>query len=150
MKQIALVASTFALSILVAACGEDGPPASDAEACMLLEGSAFTPVTATVGRDALTPSVATGMAYTATLPASGIGYLKLDASASSYVAYLDRDVALIALEGAGTPAAVSTTKSSEACVTIKARHAFTLAAGTVYLGVGPDAGGPVHLVIEGS
>jgi hypothetical protein len=141
-------ACALAFVVTAAACGEDAPPANDAEACMQLEGGAFTTVTAVVARDSTTPTVTADTAYTATLPASGIGYVRFEASSASYVVYLDRDVALIALEGAGTPATISTAKSSEACVTIKARHAFKLGAGTAYLGLGPDAGGPVNVVIK--
>ena len=142
--------TTIALALMFAAtaCGEDAPPEIDAEACALLEASTFTAVTATASRDSGTPAVTAGPAFTVTLPASGIGYVRFDAAAAaSYVVFLDRSVPLIALEGAGTPATVTTANTSAACVTIQARHAFRLAAGTAYLGLGPDAAGPVNLVI---
>lgn len=140
-------ALALALVVVVAACGDDPPPAIDADACAALEMGPFTTLTATASRDNTTPAVTAGAAFTATLPASGIGYVRFEAEAARYVVFLDRDVAMIALEGAGTPAAVTTAKSSEACVTIKARHTVTLAAGTAHLGLGPDAGGPVNLTV---
>lgn len=143
-------ALTVVAVLVLSACGEDPPPASDADACMQLEMGPYTQVTASTSRDVTTPAVADdGNSYTVTLTASGFGYVRLDASAGTYVVYLDRGLAVNALEGAGTPAAVSSATSSAACTTIQGRHQVTLGAGAVYIGLMSDGGGPVNLVVAG-
>jgi hypothetical protein len=139
------------LVVTLIACGDDPPSAGDVTACGALEMGPYVTVTATVSKDTFTPPVLSdAQAYTITLPASGIGYVKFEAtSARDHVVYLDRDVPLMAQTSAS--AAIppkSTAKSSDACPTIKGRYAFPLAVGVNYVGVGPDAGGPVNLVID--
>lgn len=145
-------AAAYALVLAtLAACGDDPPPAGDVTACGALEMGPYVPVTATVSKDTFTPPVLSdAQAYTITLPATGIGYVKFEAtSARDHVMYLDRDVPLMAQTSTSmTIAAKSSAKSSDACVTIKGRYTFALAAGLNYLGVGPDATGPVNLVID--
>jgi hypothetical protein len=137
----------FALGAL-AACGEDPPPASDTDACALLEMGPYTQITATTSRDSGTPAVADdGNAYTVTLTASGFAYVKLEATAGKHTVYLDRTLTVNALEGAGTPATLSSATSSGACTTIMGRHEVTFAAGTVYLGLMSDGGAPVNVVV---
>lgn len=115
---------------------------------MALEMGPYAQITATTSRDISTPAVADdGKAYTVTLTASGFGYVKLEATSGKHVVYLDRGLMVNALEGAGTPASVSSGTSSDACATIKGRHEVTLAAGTVYLGLMSDGGAPVNLVV---
>lgn len=140
---------TLVIALLaLAACGEDPPPASDTDACMQLEMGPYMQVAATTSRDNSTPAVADdGNAYTVTLTASGFGYVKLDATAGTHVLYLDRALMVNALEGAGTPATVSSATSSAACATIMGRHEVTLAAGTAYIGLMSDGGAPVNLVV---
>lgn len=146
--------TAVALSLLLAtlaACGDDPPPAGDVAACGALDMGPYVAVTATVSKDTFTPAVLSdAQAYTITLPATGIGYVKFEAtSARDHIMYLDRDVPLMAQTSAS--AAIppkSTAKTSDACVTIKGRYAFPLAVGVNYVGVGPDAGGPVNLVID--
>jgi len=142
---LALALATFA------ACGDDPPPAGDVTACGALEMGPYVTVTATISKDNGTPAVLSdAQAYTITLPATGIGYVKFEAtSAREHVMFLDRDVPLMAQTSAS--AAIppkSTAKSSDACPTIKGRYAFPLAVGVNYVGIGPDAGGPVNLVID--
>lgn len=148
--KLVLLASLVAW-VSLAACGEDPPPpASDAEACTALEGGPYTAVTATVARDASTPAIAgDGAAYTVTLTASGFGYVKLAATAGTYVLYLDRALTVNALEGAGTPAVLTSATSSDACATVKGRHEVALSSGTVYVGLMSDGGAPVNLVVAG-
>ncbi len=145
-------AAAFVLVLAtLAACGDDPPPESDVTACGALEMGPYVPVTATVSKDTFTPPVQSdAQAYTITMPATGIGYIKFDAtSGRDHVMYLDRDVPLMAQTSASmTIAAKSSAKSSDACVTIKGRYTFALPAGVNYLGVGPDAGGPVNLVVD--
>ncbi|GEM_PF-6496472 len=141
-------ASLVVALVAVTACGEDPPPASDTDACMQLEMGPYTQLSATTSRDVSTPTVADdGNAYTVTLTGSGFGYVKIDATAGRYVFYLDRGLMVNALEGAGTPATVSSATSSDACTTIKGRHEVTLGAGAVYLGLMSDGGAPVNLVV---
>lgn len=134
--------------VALAACGEDPPPASEAEACAAIEMGPYMQIAATTSRDISTPAVADNAnAYTVTLTASGFGYVKVEATAGKHIFYLDRNLGVNALEGAGTPASVSSGTSSEACATIKGRHEVTLAAGTVYFGLMSDGGAPVNLVL---
>lgn len=134
--------------LALAACSEDPPPASDTDACMQLEMGPYTAITATTSRDISTPSVADdGMAYTVTLTANGFGYVKFAASAGKHVFYTDRMLMVNALEGAGTPASVSSASSSGACATIKGRYEVTLMAGTMYFGLMSDGGAPVNVVV---
>lgn len=136
------------LVMTLAACGEEPPPASDTDACMALEMGPYAAITATTSRDNGTPAVADdGMAYTVTLTASGFGYVKLEATAGTHVVYLDRGLMVNALEGAGTPATVSSATSSDACATIKGRNEVTLAAGTAFIGLQSDGGAPVNVVV---
>jgi hypothetical protein len=117
---------------------------------MQLEMGPYTPITATTSRDNGTPAVADdGNAYTVTLTASGFGYVRVDSTGGSYIVYLDRNLMVNALEGAGTPANVSSATSSEACGTIKGRHEVTLGAGAVYIGLMSDGGAPVNVVVAG-
>jgi hypothetical protein len=103
---------------------------------------------ATTSRDSGTPAIAdNGNAYTVTLTANGFGYVKLDATAGKHVVYLDRGLMVNALEGAGTPATLSSATSSGACATIMGRHEVTLAAGTAYIGLMSDGGAPVNVVV---
>jgi hypothetical protein len=135
----------------LAACGEDPPPEGDATACGGLEMGPYVAVTATGFKDSATPSILSdARAYTITLPASGIGYIAFEATSSrDHVVFVDRDVPVMAQTSASmTIAAKSSAKSSAACATIKGRHVFNLSVGKNYLGVGPDAGGPVNLVID--
>ncbi len=135
-------------ALALAACGEDPPPASDTDACAQLEMGPYTQVAASVSRDNNTPAVADdGNAYTVTLTASGFGYVRLDSTGGKYVVYLDRGLTVNALEGAGTPANVSSASSSEACAAIKGRHEVTLGSGAVYVGLMSDGGAPVNLVV---
>ncbi|MDB4961805.1 MAG: hypothetical protein JWP01_1804 [Myxococcales bacterium] len=137
--------------VSLAACGEDPPPEGDATACGALEMGPYVAVTAAVGKDTSTPAILSdAQAYTITLPASGIGYVAFEAtSARDHVVFVDRDVPVTAQTSTSmTIAAKSSAKSSDACVTIKGRYVFNLAAGKNYLGVGPDAGGPVNVVID--
>lgn len=148
MKTAAALALVLAT---LAACGDDPPPAEDVTACAALEMGPYVPVVAKISKDTSTPAVLSdAQSYTITLPATGIGYVKFDAtSARDHIMYLDRDVPLMAQTSAS--AAVppkSTAKSSDACPTIKGRYVFTLAAGVGYLGLGPDPGGSVNLVID--
>ena len=148
MKTAAALALVLAT---LAACGDDPPSAGDVTACGALEMGPYVPVTAAISKDSGTPVVLSdAQAYTITLPATGIGYVKFDAtSGRDHVVYLDRDVPLMAQTSASmTIAAKSSAKSSDACVTIKGRYTFALSAGVNYVGVGPDAGGPVNLVID--
>jgi hypothetical protein len=148
MKTAAAIALVLATLV---ACGDDPPPASDVTACAALEMGPYVPVTAAISKDTGTPAVLSdAQAYTITLPASGIGYLKFDAtSGRDHVVYVDRDVKVVAQTSASAAIpAKSTAKSSDACVTIKGRYTFTLAAGVNYIGLGPDAGGPVNIVID--
>jgi hypothetical protein len=140
---------TLLVAVLVlAACGDDPPPASDTDACAQLEMGPYAPITATVARDQRTPAIADdGNAYTVTLTQSGFGYVKLAASAGTYVFYLDRGVMVNALEGAGTPATLSSATSSDACATIQGRHQVTLQSGDAYIGLMADGGAPVNLVV---
>ncbi len=148
MKTAAALALVLAT---LAACGDDPPPASDVTACAALEMGPYVPVTAAISKDSGTPAVLSdAQAYTITLPASGIGYLKFDAtSGRDHVVYVDRDVKVVAQTSASAAIpAKSSAKSSDACVTIKGRYTFALATGVNYIGVGPDAGGPVNIVID--
>lgn len=145
-------AAALALALVtLAACGDDPPPAGDTTACGALEMGPYVTVTATISKDNFTPAVLSdAQAYTITLPATGIGYVKFEATtAREHVVFVDRDVPVQAQTAASAAIpAKSSAKSSDACVTIKGRYAFALAVGVNYLGVGPDAGGPVNLVID--
>ena len=148
MKTAAAVALALAM---FAACGDDPPPASDVTACGALEMGPYVPVTAVISKDTGTPAVKSdAQAYTITLPATGIGYVKFEATSSrDHVVYLDRDVPVMAQTSASAAIAVkNSAKSSDACATIKGRYTFTLATGVNYFGVGPDAGGPVNIVVD--
>jgi hypothetical protein len=147
MKTAAALALVLATS---AACSEE-TPAIDADACAHLEMGPYVPVTATVSKDTGTPAILSdAQAYTLTLPATGIGYVKFEApSTRDFVVFVDRDVPVMAQTSASAAiSAKSTAKTSEACATIKGRYAFKLTAGVNYLGFGPDAGGPVNASIE--
>lgn len=140
-----------AVMIVAAACGEDEPPASDVEGCEHLEMGPYVPLTATTFKDNQTPAVANDhMAYTLTLPATGIGYVRFAAAdATDYTMFLDRNVAFAVQDAASMPVALEdSATSSPACTTIMGRHTVPLGVGTYYLALGPDAGGPVNLVIE--
>jgi hypothetical protein len=147
-----LVLSLASLALgSLAACGEDPPPENDATACGSLEMGPYVAVIATGFKDSNTPAIKSdAQAYTITLPATGIGYVVFEAtSARDHVVFVDRDVPVMAQTSTSmTVAAKSSAKSSDACVTIKGRYVFNLAVGKNYLGVGPDAGGPVHVVID--
>lgn len=140
---------TLCFSLLaLAACSDDPPPASDADACTQLEMGPYMQITATVSRDQNTATVADdGSAYTVTLTQNGFGYVRVTSTGGKYVFYLDRGLVVNALEGAGTPAALSSATSSDACGTIKGRHEVTLGAGDVYFGLMADGGAPVNLVL---
>ena len=109
----------------------------------------YVAITATTSRDGSTPVVAAdAKAYTVTLTATGFGYVKFAASAGAHTLYLDRGVMVSALEGAGTPATLSSATGSDACAAIKGRHGVTLGAGTVFFGLASDGGAPVNLVVD--
>lgn len=151
MKIAACLVLALSMFATLGACGDDPPPAGDTDACGALEMGPYVTVTATVSKDTFTPAVLSDkQSYTITLPASGIGYLKFDATtAREHVVYVDRDVPIQAQTGASAAIpANSSAKSSGACATIKGRYAFSLMVGVNYVGVGPDAGGPVNLVID--
>jgi hypothetical protein len=139
--------------IPLVACGEDGPPAVDTEGCEHLEMGPYAPITATVAKDAATPQVAADhKSYTVTLPATGIGYVAFQSPAvMDFVFFLDRDVPFAVQTSTSMPVTIETTeKSSAACTTIKGKYTVPLGVGTFYVGLGPDSGGPVNVVVEES
>lgn len=145
------LAALAALTLVAAACGDDPPPDSDVDGCTHLEFGPYTAVTATVGKDIQTPTIRSDeSAFTVTLPASGIGYVKFEATeAREFVAVLDRDVPFQVQTSASAPVTLtSSAKSSAACTTIKGRYSFTLPIGSNFIGIGPDANGPVNVAIE--
>lgn len=140
----------FVILIPLAACGGTGENI-DAEGCRYLEAGPFTAVTAGAAMDPTAPPiVADTGAYTVALPASGVGYLAFDSpDDTEYAVFTDRTVTVAAFTPAGTaiPASASSTSAS-ACTIIHGRHIIELPVGRFYFGLGPDAGGPVDLVLR--
>jgi hypothetical protein len=138
------------LLLVVAACGSPGQDIDQA-GCQYLEAGPFTPVTAGTARDATAPAIATDhRAYTTTLPAAGTGYLQFDSlDDTEYAAFLDRMVwlAVLACAGVAIPPSAIGTRSRE-CTTVMGRYIVELPVAQFYIALGPDAGGPVNLVIE--
>ena len=136
--------------LLVAACGGTGANI-DREGCTFLDGGPFTAVTAGAAMDATAPAItAAEGAFTITLPGVGAGYLRFDSpDDTEYAVFTNRTVSVAAYTSTGTaipPSAMST--SSGECATIMGRTIIELPVGPFYLAIGPDAGGPVNLVLR--
>ena len=139
------------LLVVLAACGHEDDLTADTNACEAFAGGDTAAVTATASKDSATPSV-TGdhRVYVVTLPASGIGYLRFTAPESTeFAIFLDRAVPFAVQNDQSMPVALdSSATSSEACTTIQGKHVVSLPAGPAFFALGPDAGGPVNLVVD--
>ena len=141
---------TLVIALPLAACGGTGENI-DGEGCRYLESGPFTVVTAGTTMDAAAPAItAADGAFTVTLPAAGVGYLAFDSpDDTEYAVFTDRTVTVAAFTPAGTviPASASSTSTS-VCATVHGRHIIELPVGPFFFGLGPDAGGPVKLVLR--
>ncbi len=145
-----LVPMTF-VSLVACDEHEHPPDPADTEACGYLMSGPYAPVTATTAKDGSTPSVAGDhKAYTITLPATGVGYVKFNApDAVTYAAYLDRDVKFAAQNGQSQPVAVTAVEdTAEGCMATQKKYTFELPAGPAFFALGPDAAGPFNLVAD--
>jgi hypothetical protein len=136
--------------VACAACGGGGENV-DKEGCMYLQAGPFTPVTAGAAMDASAPSIAAADgAYTVTLPATGAGYLSFASpDDTEYAVFTTRAVGVTAFTMTGTeisPSAIAT--SSSECTEIMGRYIIELPIASFNIAVGPDAGGPVDLVLR--
>ena len=142
--------SWLVIALALAACGGTGETI-DAEGCTYLADGPFSPVTAGTAIDASAPVItAAAGAFTVTLPAAGVGYLAFDSpDDTEYAFFTSRTVTVAAFTAAGVniPPSASATSSS-VCTDIHGRNIIELPVGRFYVGLGPDAGGPVDLVLR--
>jgi len=141
---------SLALLIALTACGGTGENI-DAEGCMYLEGGPFTAITAGTAMDATAPSiVADTGAFTVTLPASGVGFLGFDSpDDTEYAVFADRSITIAAFTPTGTEImAAARATSTDVCTIVRQRDIIELPVGLFYLSLGPDAGGPINVVLR--
>ena len=141
--------SLILVSLFALGCGGTGENI-DRLGCDKLAAASFTPVAATDVRDASAAAIVAGTAYEVALPAASRGYLRFDSlDDTDYAIFFDRTVPFAVFQDDGTEVMLSASgTSSTVCTAIRGRHIFELPAISAYLGLGPDAGGPVHVVLE--
>lgn len=142
--------ATVTIGLALAACGGTGEDI-DAVGCTFLQAGPFVAITAGAARDGSAPAIDTGdHAFRVTLPAAAPGYLAFASpDDTEYAIFTSRTVDVAASTPAGTaipPAAVAS--RSDVCAEIMGRTIIELPVGAFFLAVGPDAGGPVDLVLR--
>jgi len=140
----------LALLVALTACGGTGENI-DAEGCMYLEAGPFTAITAGATMDTTAPSiVADTGAYTVMLPAAGTGFLAFDSpDDTEYAVFADRSIAVAAFTPTGTEImAAARATSTSVCAIVHQRDIIELPVGLFYLSLGPDAGGPINVVLR--
>ena len=135
--------------LLLSACGGTGE-SLDADGCASLQDGPFTTITAGAAKDATAPAITTEGAFTVTLPATGVGYVSFESlDDTEYIAFADRTLTIAAFTPTGTEIMASARATSvSACSIVHRRDVIELQVGMFYFALGPDAGGPIRIVLR--